>query len=139
MMVYEEGRAGLNICYKASMGRTDGMGSIVSSAPHSIESLRFFVNSISPHLHRRLSLVIPHRPIVVSRRTASRHSSVTLYVSRDLGRPSAHQFNQSDIMATETATIPEPPGLPLIGNAPIPGLGSKINAGELADKYGQLQ
>lgn len=42
-------------------------------------------------------------------------------------------------MATETVAIPEPPGLPLIGNAPIPGFGSKINAGELADKHGQLQ
>lgn len=40
-------------------------------------------------------------------------------------------------MATELLPIPEPPGLPLIGNAPIPGLGGKIRASDLADKHGK--
>ena len=42
-------------------------------------------------------------------------------------------------MATETYTIPEPPGLPIIGNAPVPGLQDGINVKELAKGYGEFE
>lgn len=37
---------------------------------------------------------------------------------------------------TETVPIPEPPGLPIIGNLPVPGLNGGLTASQLADTYG---